>query len=140
MLKQEFQDVYDVFKMVFYKSLCKDSEELSMLEAFSLDVIHMLGHPTILEYAKYLGISQPNATYRVNQMINKGYLTKEVSPEDKRAYRLEVTDKFTSLYRDNDKFIKEVLTNVENTYSKEEIAILEKMLREVKEEIYKEIK
>lgn len=66
----------------------------------------MLGHPTILEYAKYMGISQPNATYKINQLIEKGYLIKEVSKEDKRSYRLQVTKKFLAFYRDNDRFIK----------------------------------
>ena len=85
MLSKEFQDVYNIFKMNFYASMCANSKELTMQEAFSLDIIYMLGHPTILEYANYMGISQPNATYKINQMIEKGYLIKEVSKEDKRS-------------------------------------------------------
>ncbi len=51
----------------------------------------MLGEPTILEYAKYMGISQPNATYKINQLVEKEYLIKTVSQEDKRSYHLKVT-------------------------------------------------
>ena len=31
-------------------------------------------------------ISQPNATYKINQLIEKGYLTKEVCKNDKRLF------------------------------------------------------
>lgn len=135
MLSKEFQAVYDIFKKNFYASMCANSKELTMQEAFSLDIIHMLGNPTILEYANYMGISQPNATYKINQMIDKGYLIKEVYKKDKRAYKLQVTKKFLSLYRDNDKYIKKVLKEVENTFSKEEVQLLEKMLKDVKKQM-----
>ena len=135
MLSKEFQAVYDIFKKNFYASMCANSKELTMQEAFSLDIIHMLGNPTILEYANYMGISQPNATYKINQMIDKGYLIKEVYEKDKRAYKLQVTKKFLSLYRDNDRYIKKVLKEVENTFSKEEVQLLEKMLKDVKKQM-----
>ncbi|MFR7591312.1 MAG: MarR family winged helix-turn-helix transcriptional regulator [Longibaculum sp.] len=133
MLSQEFQSVYNIFKMNFYASMCANSKELTMQEAFSLDIIYMLNHPTILEYAKYMGISQPNATYKINQMIDKGYLVKEVCQEDKRAYRLKVTQKFLDCYRDNDRYIEKTLDDIENMFSLEEVQLLEKMLKTIQE-------
>ena len=133
MLSKEFQAVYNIFKMNFYASMCANSKELTMQEAFSLDIIYMLDNPTILDYAKYMGISQPNATYKINQMIDKGYLTKTVCKEDKRAFRLKVTKKFLSCYRDNDRYIKNTLGDIENMFSREEVELLEKMLRTVQE-------
>lgn len=133
MLSKEFQSVYNMFKMNFYASMCANSKELTMQEAFSLDIIYMLERPTILEYANYMGISQPNATYKVNQMIEKGYLIKTVCEEDKRAFRLQVTDKFLECYRDNDRFIKKTLDDIENIFTQEEVKLLEKMLVTVRE-------
>ena len=135
MLSQEFQGVYDLFKRNFYTSMCENSKDLTLQEAFSLDVIYMLKSPTILEYAKYMGISQPNATYKINQMIAKGYLTKKVCEEDKRAYRLNVTQKFLDCYRDNDRFIKEILGRIQDTFEKEDVERLENLLREVKAQL-----
>lgn len=132
MLSKEFQEVYNMFKMNFYASLCSNHKELTMQEAFSLDIIYMLEEPTILDYAKYMGISQPNATYKINQMIEKGYLTKTVCENDKRAFRLKVTPKFLECYRDNDRYIEMVLGKIENTFSQEEVDTLKKMLREIK--------
>lgn len=132
MLSKEFQSVYNIFKMNFYASMCENSEELTMTEAFSLDIIYMLGHPTILEFAKYMNISQPNATYKINQLVEKGYLTKEVAQEDKRSYRLHVTNKFLVFYRDNDRYIEKVLGDIENIFNPDEVQLLEKMLHTIK--------
>lgn len=133
MLPEVFQQVYNIFKMNFYASMCANSKELTMQEAFSLDIIYMLGNPTILEYANYMGISQPNATYKTNQMIEKGYLTKAVAQEDKRSFRLKVTDKFLDCYRDNDRYIKTILGDIENIFSEEEVNLLIKMLNTVQQ-------
>jgi Transcriptional regulators len=135
MLSEDFQAVYNIFKMNFYASMCAKSKELTMQEAFSLDIIYMLEDPTILEYANYMGISQPNATYKINQLIEKGYLTKEVCQNDKRAYRLYVTDKFLSFYRDNDRYIQKILGDIENIFNDEEVELLKKMLKTVYKEL-----
>lgn len=131
MLTHNFQMVYDNFKMRFYQSLCQNSKELNMQEAFCLDVIHMLGNPTILEFANYMEISQPNATYKINQMIQKGYLVKEACIDDKRSYRLKVTEKFLECYRGNDRYIKKTLKDIESQFSEKEVQTLQKMLKQI---------
>lgn len=138
MLSKEFQEVYNIFKMNFYASMCANSKELTMQEAFSLDIIYMLNKPTILEYANYMGISQPNATYKINQMIEKGYLTKTVCEDDKRAFCLEVTNKFLECYRDNDRYIKKTLGDIENTFNQDEVQLLEKMLVSIRDYMIQE--
>lgn len=135
MLHKTFQEVYDVFKMNFYETLCMNCIELSMSEAFSLDIIHMLGTPTILEFANYMNISQPNATYKINQMIAKGYLTKKLCDDDKRSYTLHVTQKFLDLYRTNDLYIKEVLSEIEHELDEAHVSSLESLLIQVKAKV-----
>lgn len=135
MLPDIFQDVYNIFKMNFYKSMCENSKELTMQEAFSLDIIYMLKNPTILEYANYMKISQPNATYKINQLIDKGYLIKEVCESDKRAFRLQVTPKFLECYRDNDRFIQKTLTDIENHFDSHDVEVLKKMLLSIKKQL-----
>lgn len=135
MLADEFQSVYNLFKTNFYASMCANSKELTMPEAFSLDVIYMLGNPTILEYARYMNISQPNATYKINQLIEKGYLTKELNEKDKRSYHLQVTSKFLDFYRDNDRYIQSVLSDISDIFDEKQIQLLEIMLRTVRERV-----
>ena len=89
---------YERFRLSTYRSmfglLRERDGSLSATEAFSVDVIHLLQGPTIKEFADCLGISQPNATYRVNCLIRKGYVTRVPSDTDRREYHLELTEKF----------------------------------------------
>ena len=88
---------YEQFRLVTYRSLFRLLRErdssLSAAEAFSVDVIYLLGQPTIKQFADCLGISQPNATYKVSHLIQKGYVTKSPSQEDRRESHLQVTEK-----------------------------------------------
>lgn len=83
MLEQNFQSVYEKFKLQFFRRLFSQVREregsLSAMEAFSVEVIHELDAPTIGQFADFLGISQSNATYKVNNLIRKGYIVKENS-------------------------------------------------------------
>ena len=63
------------YKKMFH-TLREKTGSLSATEAFSADVIHLLGRPTLGQFAATLGISQPNATYKVNNLAAKGYLAK----------------------------------------------------------------
>ena len=76
MMEQDFQRVYEKFKLQFFRRLFSQVREregsLSAMEAFSVEVIHQLNAPTIGRFADFLGISQSNATYKVNNLIRKG--------------------------------------------------------------------
>ena len=106
MLEQNFQSVYEKFKLQFFRRLFSQVREregsLSAMEAFSVEVIHELDAPTIGQFADFLGISQSNATYKVNQLTAKGYLEKHVQARDRREVVLTTSEKFTG-YFDEDK-------------------------------------
>ena len=80
MLEENFLSVYDKFKVEFFRrlfSLVREREgSLSAMEAFSVEIIKELDSPTISQFADFLGISQSNATYKVNSLIKKGYIVK----------------------------------------------------------------
>ncbi len=54
------------------------------------------------QFAETIGISQPNATYKVNQLTAKGYLEKHVQAHDRREIVLTTSEKFSG-YFDEDK-------------------------------------
>ena len=98
MLEKSFLDVYDKFKLQFYRRVFDVVRErdgsLSAMEFFSLEVIKMLNQPTVGQFADFLNISQSNATYKVNNLIRKGYLERENSQTDRREYHLILSEKF----------------------------------------------
>ena len=98
MIEKSFIEVYDKFKLQFYRSVFEQVRErdgsLSAMEAFSLEVIAMLDRPTVGRFAEFLNISQSNATYKVNSLMKKGYLERQNSTSDRREYHLVLSDKF----------------------------------------------
>ena len=97
MLDDNFISVYDKFKLHFYRQVFELVRErdgsLSAMEAFSLEVINMLDKPTVGQFAEFLNISQSNATYKVNNLIKKGYLERQNSRTDRREYHLILSEK-----------------------------------------------
>ncbi len=91
MLQESILRLYRRLRLDGYRKLFGAVQEregsLSAIEAFSADLIHLLGEPTLSQFAEYVGISQPNATYKVNALAGKGYVEKVVSKPDRREIR-----------------------------------------------------
>lgn len=139
MLEAVFNEIYMKFKLNFYKSVFRRVGErklsLSATEVFSVEVIYALGRPTIREFADFIHISQPNATYKVNSLVKKGYVNKVNSESDKREYHLEVTAKFRDYYQVNDTYIKEVMGRIRKRFTEEEARQFERMLTIMSKEL-----
>lgn len=100
----EFEELYRYMRLAHYKKLFsaihEKSGSLTATEAASVEVIYLLDQPTVNEFARFLVISQPNATYKINALVEKGYVTKVPCQEDRRECRLAVTQKFLSYYEE----------------------------------------
>ena len=132
MLSKEIQDLYKKFRLMNYRGLFGRIRErdgsLSATEAYAADVIYLLEEPTITRLAETLGISQPNATYKVNNLVAKGYVTKTVSEGDKRECRLGLSEKFYSYYNASTQFIDRAVESLQEQFSPEELGLFGKML------------
>lgn len=97
-----FDDIYRYLRLTHYKKLFsairEKSGSLTATEAFSAEVIYLLDQPTVNEFAQFIAISQPNATYKINALVEKGYVTKVPCKTDRRESRLVVTQKFLDYY------------------------------------------
>ena len=93
MLEQTFNEVYTKFKLHFYRTVFgrfqKREASLTTVETFCMEIIMALGKPTVNEFSRFVGISAPNAAYKINNLIQKGYVRKEQSEEDKEIAELE---------------------------------------------------
>ena len=77
--------------------------KLTISEVFSLYLIDMMDGPTLKDYAESMGISQPNATYKINMLVEKGFVEKELSLTDRREMHLYTTRKTRKLLKDGEK-------------------------------------
>lgn len=144
MLQENFLNVYDKFKLEFFRrifELVREREgSLSAMEAFSIEVIHALHEPTIGQFAEFLNISQSNATYKVNNLIKKGYLIKQNSTTDRREYHLVLSEKYYGYTDIMRSYVKTVVDRISDDFTGEEIAAFEAMLQRISDEIMPEVK
>ena len=84
-------------------------------------------------------ISPPNAAYKVNSLIKKGYIRKVQSPDDRREYHLEITQKYVDYYNISISYIVEVMDRIARRFSPEDCAKLEEMLSIVSQELMPEV-
>lgn len=143
MIEEAFIQVYTKFKLHFYKSLFEKIQQretsLTTVETYCIEIIHAMGTPTIGEFASFIQISSPNAAYKVNSLIKKGYVRKVQSEDDKREYHLEVTDKYYDYYNMNAAYVKKVTERMRERFTKEELEILEKVLVVMSSELMPEV-
>ncbi|MDO4960995.1 MAG: MarR family transcriptional regulator [Eubacteriales bacterium] len=143
MLEKEFLDVYTKFKMHFYQEIFErfQSREanLTTVETFCMESIFALDRPTVNEFASFMKISSPNAAYKINNLVKKGYIKKVRSPEDKREYFLEPTQKYIDYYNVSRDYIETVMRRIKERFSSEDCEKLESMLHIVSSELMNEI-
>ena len=143
MLKDRFLDVYTKFKLHFYQEIFRRFQDreasLTTVETFCMEAIQALGRPSVNEFATFMCISPPNAAYKVNSLIKKGYLRKVQSPDDRREYHLEVTQKYVDYYNISSNYLKEVMDRVLRRFTPEEARQLDRMLRIVGQELMPEV-
>lgn len=140
-MEQEFREVYNRFKMHFYRHIFGEAAadaELSVMEALAAEVIYALGRPTVSQFAAAVGISGPNATYRIQSLVRKGYISREYSSEDRRECRLSVTDKFLKAYAINEEYISVLSQRISERFTPEETALFEKIMVTMSKELMPE--
>ena len=144
MLEKHFSEVYDKFKLQFYRRVFELVRErdgsLSAMEAFSLEVINMLGEPTVSQFADFLNISQSNATYKVNNLIKKGYLARENSTIDRREYHLVLTEKYYTYMNIYANYELTVMRRVMERFPEEDVACFDRILQVMSNELMPECK
>ena len=74
--------IYSKFRVHYYRDVFSriNNRELSLTttEVYCVEIIFNLEKPTIQEFANFIGISAPNATYKVKKLVQKRYITKEI--------------------------------------------------------------
>ena len=143
MLHQAFNEVYTKFKLHFYQEIFRRFQNreasLTTVETFCMESIMALGRPSVNEFATFMRISPPNAAYKVNSLVKKGYIRKVQSPDDRREYHLEVTQKYIDYYNISTSYMVQVMDRIANRFSPEECAKLEEMLTVVSRELMPEV-
>lgn len=141
-IKNKLDCIYKNFKLMIYKNVFKGLKDntddgLSSSDYFCLECVYLLDKPTISEFANFLDISSPNATYKVKQLIKKGYIKKEKSKNDGREYRLVPTDKFYKFYGSKANYGEVIMNNIEKSLEKDDVKKMDKVLDVIIDKVFK---
>lgn len=143
MLNDAFSNVYMKFKLYFYQEIFSRFQtreaSLTTVETFSMESIKALGNPTINEFATFMRISPPNAAYKIQSLIKKGYLRKVQSEIDRREYHLEVTQKYDDYYNISPNYMNEVMGRIAERFTPEDCGKFEEMLTVIGQELMPEV-
>jgi DNA-binding MarR family transcriptional regulator len=142
-LMRSFLGVYAKFKLHFYRGVFSRFEireaSLTAVETFCVDAISALDNPTISDFARFVNISQANASSKVQSLIKKGYVTKVRDEKDRREYRLHLTERFDEYNRLNTDYMNEVVERMEKRFTPEDLKTLKRILTIIETELMPEI-
>ena len=143
MFEKAFSDIYLKVKLNFYRNIFSRFEEreasLTAVETFCVEVIHALDRPTISQFSDFIMISQANAAYKIQSLIKKGYVKKIQSEDDKREFRLAVTEKFERYSIISQRYLVEVSKRIHRRFPKEHLEIFEEIMNVINNELMPEI-
>ena len=143
MLDQAFEQVYTKFKLHFYQKIFSRFEDreatLTTVESFCMEVIMALREPTIAEFSHMMNLSTPNAAYKINSLVKKGYVERIQSSTDKREYHLRPTQKYIDYYNISYSYLHQVMERAKERFSPEDLQKLEEMLVIFSDELMPEI-
>ena len=142
-MSNPLSEVYGKFRLHYYRDVFNriQARELSLsaVEVYCTEIIRALNKPTINEFANFINISSPNATYKVNSLIQKGYVTKIQSESDKREYYLDVTEKFYKYWNLSEKYLDIVEGRLQDSLSPEEFETFNRILNKISDEMMPEV-
>lgn len=127
------------YHRIFRKITTKDEDSLTALEVLSLDLIQGMNQPTQTEFARYINVSMPNATYKINSLEKKGYLTKIQSEEDGRIFYLQVTEKTKELLGTSERYTNILYRRLKREFSADELEVFERVINKVSGQFMREV-
>lgn len=142
LIKKNFTLVYEKYKGNFYQNLFQwmDKKEtaLTPVETVTAEVINILEEPTVNELVQFLRVSYPNIAYKINSLVNKGYLEKVQSEKDKREFKLRLTDQFYSYYNNKNEYTFESIDKLGEELTDEQAAALNSVLEKLDQDLLSE--
>jgi len=108
-----------------------DFSDLSISEMHVIDNIGINRERTMSDTAKDLRITSGTLTTAVDNLIKKGYVTRERSLEDRRVVKIKLTDKGVASYYSHEDFHKDLVISALQQLDINEEELLIKVLTNI---------
>lgn len=118
-------DVFNDILTIEENALKKGSfSDVSITEVHTIEAIGMYTKKTATEVAKKLKITAGTLTVAINNLVKKGYVSRDRSEDDRRVVQLGLTNKGRVLYRVHDQFHKDLVREAAMDLDEDEESIL----------------
>ena len=95
--------------------------------------------PALEDFSRMMGISTPNAAYKIGSLVKKGYVEKIQSTTDRREYFLRPTQKYIDYYSISYSYLHTVIERVRKRFPAEDCDKMEQMLSVISTELMPEL-
>ena len=122
----------DLIEKILEESISQsDFSDLTQQQFHYLQVIVRMKNPTLTELAGELGLTKPTVTVLVNKLVEKGYVTRIKSGEDRRTTHLLINKKGDKINSLREIAYQRMAEKIQSALSETETAIFTELLRKL---------
>jgi DNA-binding MarR family transcriptional regulator len=112
-----------------------DFADLTQQQLHYLKVIVRMKNPSLTELAKELDLTKPTVTVLVDKLVEKGYVRRVKSDEDRRSMHLHIDKKGARIDELRSLAYERMAEKIGSCLSEAETAILSELLRKIVKDV-----
>ena len=118
----------EILKLEEEAIITDEFKDITNNDMHIIEAVGLFGENTMSVVAKKLGITAGSLTTSVNSLVNKKYVTRQRSDEDRRVVFLKLTDKGKRAYEHHREYHSQMTEAVISRLDEEEVPVLIKSL------------
>ena len=118
----------EILKLEEEAIITDEFKDITNNDMHIIETVGLSGENTMSVVAKKLGITAGSLTTSVNSLVNKKYVTRQRSDEDRRVVFLKLTDKGKRAYEHHREYHSQMTEAVISRLDEEEVPVLIKSL------------
>lgn len=123
----------EIWKLEEDAIITEEFKDITNNDMHIIEAVGLTGENTMSMVAKKMGITAGSLTTSVNGLVNKKYVTRQRSDQDRRVIFLRLTDKGFKAYQHHQEYHRQMTDAVLGTLEEDEIPILVKTLKGLSE-------
>ncbi len=123
----------EIWKLEEDAIITEEFKDITNNDMHIIEAVGLSGENTMSMVAKKMGITAGSLTTAVNGLVNKKYVTRQRSEQDRRVIFLRLTEKGVRAYEHHQEYHRRMTDAVIGTLKEDEIPILVKTLKGLSE-------
>ncbi len=123
----------EIWKLEEEAIITEEFRDITNNDMHIIEAVGLTGENTMSAVAKRMGITAGSLTTAINALVNKKYVTRHRSEEDRRVIFLKLTEKGVRAYEHHREYHRQMTEAVLASLSEEEIPILVRTLNGLSE-------